>query len=206
MVNGRLVWYLEKNGLLAKQQCVYRANRSTVDHLIRLETFIHDAFIQNQHLVAVFFDLQKAYDTTWKHGIQQYLHDMGSRGNLPILLVFFSTEITFQIHLGTILSDVFYHKEGIPQGAILSNTLFNVKINDTVKQFDPGVECSLYVDDFVIMYRSPTINAIQRKLQHTINRLEKWTLENGFTISKNFCPDKNVWILFWNWTMTISIL
>ena len=46
------------------------------------------------------------------------------------------------------------------------------------------------------MYKSPTIDAIQRKLQHTINRLEKWTLENGFTISKNktvamhFCPDK----------------
>ena len=69
-------------------------------------------------------------------------------------------------------------------------------INDIVKQVDPGVECSLYVDDFVIMYRSPTIDAIQRKLQHTIHRLEKWTLENGFTISKNktvamhFCPDK----------------
>ena len=69
MVNERLVWYLEKNGLLAKQQCGYRANRSTVDHLVRLETFIRDAFIQNQHLVTVFFDLQKAYDTTWKCGI-----------------------------------------------------------------------------------------------------------------------------------------
>ena len=77
MVNERLVWYLEKNRLLAKQQCGYRENRSTVDHLIRLETFICDAFIQNQLLFAVFFDLQKAYDTTWKHGIQQDLHDMG---------------------------------------------------------------------------------------------------------------------------------
>ena len=36
MVNERLVWYLEKNGLLAKQQCGYRSNRSTVDHLVRL--------------------------------------------------------------------------------------------------------------------------------------------------------------------------
>ena len=36
MVNERLVWYLEKNGLLAKQQCGYHVNRSTVDHLIRL--------------------------------------------------------------------------------------------------------------------------------------------------------------------------
>ena len=137
-----------------------------------MKTFIRDAFIQNQHLVAVFFDLKKAYDTTWKHGIQQDLHDMGLRGNLPIFIGNFLTDKTFQIHLGTILSDVFHQEEGVPQGAILSTTLFNVKINDIVKQVDPGVECSLYVDDFVIMYKSPTIDAIQRKLQHTINRLE----------------------------------
>ena len=132
MVNERLVWYLEKNGLLAKQQCGYRANRSTVDHLICLETFILDALIQNQHLVAVFFDLQKAYDTTWKHGIQQDLHDMGLRGNLPIFIGNFLSDRTFQIHLGTILSDLFHQEEGVPQGTILSTTLFNVKINDIV--------------------------------------------------------------------------
>ena len=46
------------------------------------------------------------------------------------------------------------------------------------------------------MYKYPTIDAIQRKLHQTINRLEKWTLKNGFTISMNktvtmhFCPDK----------------
>ena len=80
-----------------------------------------------------------------------------------------------------------------------------------MKQVDPGVECSLYVDD-VVMYKPTTIDAIQRKLQHTINRLEKWTLKNGFTISKNktvamhFCPYKNALILFWNWTMTLSSL
>ena len=181
MVNERLVWYLEKNGLLAKQQGGYRSNRSTVDHLVRLETFIRDAFINNQHLVAVFFDLQKAYDTTWKYGILNDLHSMGLRGNLPIFIGNFLSDRTFQIHLGTILSDkIFHQEEGVPQGAILSTTLFDVKINDTVKQIDPGVECSLYVDDFVIMYRSPTIDAIQRKLQHTIHRLEKWTLENVF--------------------------
>ena len=198
MVNERLVWYLEKNGLLSKQQCGYRSNRSTVDHLARLETFIRDAFIHNQHLVAVFFDLQKkVYDTMWKYGILKDLHNMGLRGNLPIFIGNFLSNRTFQIHLGTILSDkIFHQEEGVPQGAILSTTLFNVKFNDIVKQVDPGVEWPLYVDDFVIMYRSPTIDAIQMKLQHTIHSLEKWTLKNGFTISKNktvamhFCPDK----------------
>ena len=101
---------------------------------------------------------------------------MGLRGNLPIFIGNFLSDRIFQIHLGTILSDkIFHQEEGVPQGAILSTTLFNVKINDIVKQVDPGVECSLYVDDFVIMYRSPTIDAIQRKLQHTITRVTLYT-------------------------------
>ena len=77
---------------------------------------------------------------------------MGLRGNLPTFIGNFLSDWTFQVHLGTILSDKIFHQEGVPQGAILSTTLFNVKINDIVKQVDPGVECSLYVDDFVIIY------------------------------------------------------
>ena len=107
------------------QQCGYHANRSTVDHLMHLETFICDAFIQNQHLVAVFFDLQIAYDTTWKHGIQQDLHDMGLRGNSPIFIGNFLADRTFQVHLGTILSDKIFHQEGVPQGVFLS-TLYSM--------------------------------------------------------------------------------
>ena len=121
MVNQRLLWYLENNGFLAKQQCGYRSNRSTVDHLVRLETCIRDDFIHNQHLVVVFFDLQKAYDTTWKYGILKDLHNMGLRGNLPIFIGKFLSDRTFQINLGTILSDkIFHQEEGVPQGVILS--------------------------------------------------------------------------------------
>ena len=72
---------------------------------MRLETFIRDAFTQNQHLVAVFFDLQVAYDTTRKHGILQDLHNMGLRGNLPIFIGKVLSDRTFQVDLGKILSD-----------------------------------------------------------------------------------------------------
>ena len=89
---------------------------------------------------------------------------MGLCGNLPIFIGNFVSDKTFQFNLGTILYDKIFHQKGVPQGAILSTTLFNIKINNIVKQVDPGVECSLYVDDFVIMYKSPTIDAIQRQL------------------------------------------
>ena len=64
MVNDRLVWFLEKNKLITTVQSGFRKHRSTMDHLIRFETFIREAFIKKEHVVSVFFDLESAYDTT----------------------------------------------------------------------------------------------------------------------------------------------
>ena len=70
MINKRLTWFLESNNHISRFQSGFRSDRSTTDNLVRLETFIHDAFIKKEHVVAVFFfDLEKAYDTTWRYGI-----------------------------------------------------------------------------------------------------------------------------------------
>ena len=69
MINERLVWYLEKN-ITTEFQSGFRHQRSTNDHLVRLKTFIRETFIKKEHLVTVLFDLEKAYDTTWKYGIK----------------------------------------------------------------------------------------------------------------------------------------
>ena len=39
MINRRLVWYLESHNLLTNVQCGFRSRRSTVDHIVRFETF-----------------------------------------------------------------------------------------------------------------------------------------------------------------------
>ena len=67
IIKRRLVWYRESHNLLNNVQCAFRSRRSTVDHLVRFETFCREAFIHNQHLVSMFFDLEKAYDTTWDY-------------------------------------------------------------------------------------------------------------------------------------------
>jgi hypothetical protein len=83
LVNERLVWFLEANGVLTECQSGFRKQRSTTDQLVRLESFVREAFVCRQHVVAVFFDLEKAYDTTWKYGILRDLHCAGLRGRLP---------------------------------------------------------------------------------------------------------------------------
>ena len=73
---------------------------------------------------------------------------------------------------------------GVPQGCILSVTLFSVKINSIVNANNPGLECSLYVDDFVICFRSKNTDIIERQLQQGLNKLQTWSDENDFKFSK----------------------
>ena len=185
MINTRLVWYLEFNNLISPVQSGFRSERSTNDNLVRLETFIRDAFVKKEHVVAVFFDLEKAYDTTWKYGILRDLHEFGVKGRLANFVESFLANRSIQVRVGSTLSDTFGLSQGVPQGSILSTTLFNIKINSIMNCLDPKTDGSLYVDDFCMCYRSTSMRTIERHFQQCINRIEDWALKNGFKFSKS---------------------
>lgn len=200
LVNQRLVWFLEKNGKLSKFQSGYRKNRSTLDQLVRLETFIRNAFIRGEHVTVVFFDIEKAFDTTWKRGILRDLHNMGLRGNLPEFISNFLDHRSFQVKVGSELSDFFPQEEGVPQGSILSPILFEIKINSIMDTLNKDTENSLYVDDFMMAYASKArIDCTERHLQLQLTKLEKWANENGF----KFSPQKTQAVHFCNKTSCV---
>ena len=125
MINNRLVWYLEYNGIITAYQSGFRKKRSTIDQIIRLESAVREAFINKEHIVAVYFDLEKAYDTTWKYGIMKDLHDAGLRGHMATFISKFLSSRNFFVRIGGTLSDMYNQEEGVPQGSILSVTLFS---------------------------------------------------------------------------------
>ena len=59
-----------------------------------METFICDAFIKKEHVVAVFFDLEKTYDITLRYGILKDFHKLGLRGRLPTFIENFIADLT----------------------------------------------------------------------------------------------------------------
>ena len=56
------------------------------------------------------------------------LHDIGLRGRLPNYISNFLSDRSFNVRIGSTLSDTFEQEQGVPQGSILSPTLFNIKI------------------------------------------------------------------------------
>ena len=104
MVNSRLTWYLERHMVITEYQSRCRRHRSTVDNLVILETSIRDAFVGRKHLVSIFFDLEKAYDTPWKHGILLDLYKTGLRGCLPMFICNFLSDRYFNIRVWNMYS------------------------------------------------------------------------------------------------------
>ena len=70
--------------VITEFQSGFRRRRSTVDSFVTLETSNRDALVGRKYLVSIFLDLEKAYDTTWKHGILLDLYKTALRGRFPI--------------------------------------------------------------------------------------------------------------------------
>ena len=155
-----------------------------MDYPIRLETFTREASIKKEHLVVVFIDLEKAYDTTWKYGIVKVMKNLGLKGRMPIFIQNFLQGRLTRVRMGQVFSEEKQQEMDVPQGSVLSVTLFNIKINNIVKNINSRINCALYVDDFLICNRARNMNHIERQLEICLDKLHKWTTENGLKFSK----------------------
>ncbi|GBN66911.1 putative RNA-directed DNA polymerase from transposon X-element [Araneus ventricosus] len=158
IINVRLVHILEKNEYISPFQSGFRKSRSTIDNLMSLETDIRVAFLKRNHLVSIFFDIYKAYDRTWS---KDFL-DSG---------------------WGNTYSNIFCQEEGVPQGSVLSVTLFVLAINPIVSVIPQTVQKNLYVDDLHISCYARNMQLIERQLQTAINNIVEWSNKSGLTIS-----------------------
>lgn len=183
MANNRLVWYLETKDLLSNRQFGFRKNRSTLDPLLLLSRKIQNAFSNQNHVVGVFFDLEKAYDTTWRNGILKQLALWGIGGNMFHFIKNFLSDRYLKVRVGSELSSSFLQEEGVPQGSVLSVTCFAVAINSIIEEIPPGVQSSLFVDDFAVYCEGSTALEACRGIQTAINAASKWADKRGFKFS-----------------------
>jgi hypothetical protein len=183
VINVRLVSTLEANNILSPVQYGFRRLHSTIDSLTRITTDITTAFTRKEQTACVFFDMEKAYDTTWKFGIVEKLHKSGIRGNLAKYIINFLKNRRFKTKIETSTSEECVQEEGVPQGSVLSCTLFALAINDITTVMPQDIKCSLYVDDFVIYSSSNYVPALERRMQRAINNATKWATNHGFKFS-----------------------
>ena len=102
--------------------------------------------------------------------------------NLEVIYHFikvFLIRQTFQVQVGMTLSEIMI-QEGVPQGSVLSVTLFALAINGISRVIPPGVLYTLFVDDLSLSFKAASMAVAERRLQMSINKLVEWAEMRGF--------------------------
>ena len=73
MVNTRLTWHLENKNILIEEQAGFRKGKCTEDQITLISQSIEDGFQEKKNTVAVWVDMEKAFDRVWKKGLSYKL-------------------------------------------------------------------------------------------------------------------------------------
>jgi len=97
----------------------------------------------------VLLDSEKAYDTVWIHGLLCKLIVFKLQTYLLFTLRAFLERHSFTVHLHEMSSSPKITPSDLPQGAVLSTTLFTLYISDMPQP--PNTQLALYADDTAIL-------------------------------------------------------
>ena len=172
MVKKRLQFFLGKHDILSPIQNGFRKGRCTIDNIIHLETDIQKNLETSVKTLAVFIDLEKAFDSLWTKGLLVKLSNLGLKGHILLYLHNLLSRRTFQVRIGRQISCTMNINNGLPQGSTLSPILFNVMLHDI--PVSPAVHNLLYADDCVIWKSGNDLRESSKHIQDYLNVLNEW--------------------------------
>ena len=92
-------------------------------------------------------------------------------------------------------SKIHIFKTGVPQGGVLSPSLFNLYLSDIPTPTDPLINITGYADDITISASHPNYRTAETILQPYLNSITNWATHNNLILNTNktqttlFTPD-----------------
>jgi hypothetical protein len=178
--------------ILGDNQCGFRKNRSITDQCFVVSQIFEKFFEFNIDIHCLFIDFKQAFDSLNRQKIYSILQKSGIPKKLIELVKMTLTNTNAKVLIQNETTEPFDIISGVKQGDTLSTLIFNVVLNDAIKEIDPGktlftksIQICTYADDILIMSRRPD------DLQEAFRKLERLTRENGLMIN----PDKTKYML-----------
>lgn len=132
-------------------------------------------------------DINKAYDTVDKGKITDTLSKWGINGNMLRFVENFLHNRCFRVIVGDAISTRRTLDRGIPQGSILSVTLFLILMESLYEHIPHGVQIFVYADDVILLASNKCPIELRRTMQQIASALESWSQSVKLQIS----PEKS---------------
>ena len=163
VITRRLTWFLETS------QTGYHQHCTTEDQLALLTQDIENSFQEKRKLLAVFFNMSKAFDQVWKKGLQWKLLRVGASGQMYRWMSSFLHHKIARVKLDGSLSREIRLSEGVLQGSVFLSILFLLYVNDIANTLPSRVTNSLHADDLAAWTSTEHTSTATHVKQETIN-------------------------------------
>ena len=172
--------------LLNLNQFGIRKHYSTDLALAQLYDKVLEAMANKKHVIGIFMDLSKAFDTLNHDILLKKLEVYGIRG---VTLSWFSDSQQY-VDFNGISSNLLSINCGVPQGSISGPLLFLLYINDIINS-TPFLSFILFADDTNIVCSHDRLDTLVRTLNQELPKVSTWFKRNTFSLNKkttNFYP------------------
>ncbi|KAL5252854.1 hypothetical protein ACHWQZ_G015578 [Mnemiopsis leidyi] len=168
VIYSRLYSFFTSQGILYENQFGFRKGHSTSHALNFSVNHIEANTKKGKHVLGIFIDLSKAFDTLPFDKLLFKLSHYGIRGNALKLLESYLTDRRQYVAVLGEESEKEIVKLGVPQGSVLGPLLFLIYINDIYKCSDLG-KFVLFADDTNIFVSADTIHEVYEIANQTLH-------------------------------------
>lgn len=184
----RLINFLETFNFLNNNQNGFRKKKSTNTAILQCLEFIYEALNDHEHVLGLFYDLSRAFDTIDHNLLIQKLFNIGVRGVAHEWAVSYLQDRTQTVVLDGNKSATIKNGLGVPQGSILGPLFFIVFLNDITETCSTSDRIVLYADDTNILIKDKSTNELVRKSNDASNKIINYLTNNGLILnaSKTF--------------------
>ena len=190
ILNKRLVHWIESNNILPPNFFGFRVGSSTINAVSHLVFDVHQSFINREHVIATFLDVESAYPSVHLPTLAKIISEIGLPPHFAnyIILMYINQQTTTFSPISPLLRRLY---KGLPQGFPLSPTLYNIYSLSLIPKM-PGVKFIIFADDIIAYSFHACLSYAALRLQSAINEL----ILNAFSLSLSLSPQKSSTLVF----------
>lgn len=186
VIYSRIYKYALSQNLLNENQFGFRQSHSTCHAVNFSVSLVQEALKKNKHVIGIFVDLSKAFDTIDHKILLKKLERYGIRGvSNSLIESYLSGRVQYTHVLGE-KSDALTTQYGVPQGSVLGPLLFLLYINDISRLSNLGVYV-LFADDTNIFVEGATAKEAYEKGNELLKCLYKYMILNKLHVNMSKC-------------------
>ena len=186
VIYSRIYKFALSQNILDKNQFGFRKSHST-SHAVNLSVkIIKDALRKKKHILGIFVDLSKAFDTIDHKTLIHKLYRYGIRGNANSLIKSYLSSRSHYTEIHGEKSDPLTVTFGVPQGSVLGPLLFLFYINDIANCSDLGLFI-LFADDTNIFVEGTSAEEAYLKGNKLLKLVKEYMMHNKLHINMSKC-------------------